>query len=201
MAVNVQRMVKRIEKLGEAPAKANKAATTKAALAYKDATLDQGRKAVGSDLRLSRWGRKGVKINVGFDVDDSGGRSVATVKPRPLGVWKVLEYGAEPHLIVPGLTRRQRKAMSLFSAMAGGRGDYNVAELAATARGNRNNRSGSRRKKRRVPLKIGGNVRAWARHPGTSPKRTWSKGIAGGTDDALDAYKRAQSEALVKAFK
>jgi len=201
MAVNVKQLAKRIAAGGEALAKANAKATSQAALAYKNSALAEGGKAVGSDLRLSRWGRKGVKIGVGFKMDASGPRSSAVVAPRPMGVWKTLEYGAAPHLIVPGLTRRQRQAMSLFSAMAGGAGSFNVAELAGTARGNRNNRGGARRKKRRTPLKIGGNVRAWARHPGTKPKRTWSKGISAGTGDAIDAYRRAQSEALVKAFR
>ena len=119
-----------------------------------------------------------------------------------MGPWKVLEYGAKPHLIVPGLTRRQAKALTLFSFMAGQGGSldgYDVQELASSARGNRNNRGG-RRRKRRPPLRIGSNARAWARHPGVKGKRTWSQGVANGSDDAIAGYRKSQADAIGKLF-
>jgi hypothetical protein len=197
-------LAKRLPAVGAALVKNNQDATKRAAMAYKAAALKQGSKDSGGDLRLSRWGKRGVKLGVGFDVEGSGGTAKAVVAPRPMGPWKVLEYGAAPHLIVPGLTRRQTKALTLFSVMAGQGGSldgYDISGLAASARGTRNNRGGARRRKRRPPLKIGGNVRAWARHPGTTGKKTWSKGIAKGSDDAIAGYRKAQGDAIAKVFR
>lgn len=197
--VNADKLGRNISRSGKALVANNRNATRNAALAFKGAALVEARKDSGGDLRLSRFGKNGVKLNVGFDLDGQPGRQRATVTPRPMGPWKVLEYGAKPHPIIPGLTRRQQRAMALFGFMAGGRGEFDVAELAATARGNRNNRGG-RRRKRRSPLRIGGNVRAWANHPGTKGKRTWTRSEKRGAADATKGYRKAQGEALAKVF-
>lgn len=203
MAANAAKFGQRISKMGVELARNNADATQRAALAYKTAALKEAAKDSGGDLRLSRFGKRGVKLGVGFDVEGSGGTAKAVVKPRPMGPWKVLEYGAKPHLIVPGLTRRQAKALSLFSLMSGQGGSldgYDVAGLASSARGNRNNKS-SRRRKRRPPLHIGSNARAWARHPGVKGKRTWSQGVAKGSDDAIAGYRKSQAAAVGKLFR
>ena len=200
---NAAQAGQRIASMGVALARNNSKATQRAALAYKTAALKEAQRDSGGDLRLSRWGKRGVKLGVGFDIEGNS-QAKATIAPRPMGPWKVLEYGAAPHLIVPGLTRRQTKALSLFSVMAGQGGSldgYDISGLAASARGTRNNRGGARRRKRRPPLKIGGNVRAWARHPGTTGKKTWSKGIAKGSDDAIAGYRKAQGDAIAKVFR
>lgn len=198
--MNAQKLGRNISASGKALVQNNRNATRNAALAFKGAALDTARKDSGGDLRLSRWGKNGVRLNVGFDLEGSPGEQRATVRPRPMGVWKVLEYGARPHPIIPGLTRRQQRAMALFGFMAGGRGEFDVAALAATARGNRNNRRSSRRRKRRSPLRINGQFRAWANHPGTSGKRTWSRSTAKGADDAIKGYRVDQAKALAKVF-
>lgn len=198
--MNAQTVGRNLSKSGKALAQNNRNATRNAALAFKGAALKEARKDSGGDLRLSRFGRNGVKLNVGFDLEGSPGQQRATVKARPMGPWKVLEYGAKPHPIIPGLTRRQQRAMALFGFMSGGRGEFDVAALAATARGNRNNRGGSRRRKRRSPLRINGQLRAWANHPGTKPKRTWTRGEAQGAKDATKGYRIDQAKALVKVF-
>jgi len=190
-----------LSKVGAELARNNRNATKYAALAFKDAALTEAKKDSGGDLRLSHFGKKGAKLSVGFDLD--GDRTArATVRPRPMGPWKVLQYGAKPHLIVPGLTRRQAKALSLFSAMAGQGGSldsYNIADLASSARGNRNNKA-SRRRKRRPPLKIGGQMRAWASHPGVAGKHTWTRAESKGADQAIKGYRANQARALGKVF-
>jgi hypothetical protein len=198
--VNAQKLGRNISASGKALVQNNRNATRDAAMAFKGAALDTARKDSGGDLRLSRWGKNGVKLNVGFDLEGSPGEQRATVQPRPMGPWKVLEYGAKPHPIIPGLTRRQQRAMALFGFMSGGRGGFDVSALAATARGNRNNRGGSRRRKRRSPLRINGQLRAWANHPGTRGKRTWSRATVKGADDAVKNYRTNQAKALAKAF-
>lgn len=60
----------------------------------------------GGDMRLSHWGRKGVKLGMGYDLE-AGGRQVV-VKLRPPGVWVAEEKGAAPHLIGRGRGRRAR---------------------------------------------------------------------------------------------
>lgn len=177
----------------------NRDAVAAAADVYKDSVLTQGRLDTGGDQRLSRWGRRGIKLGAGYDVN---GDVVATAKmaPRPMGPWKVLEYGAKPHVIVAGLTRRQGQALAMFAFMAGGRGEFDLGALSAMATGNRNNRGGSRRRQRAKALTIGQNFRPFVNHPGTAGKETWSKGVARGTEGATRAYKRTQLMGLTKVF-
>lgn len=198
--MKAQKLARNVTASGKALVQNNRNATKNAALAFKGAALDEARKDSGGDLRLSRFGKNGVKLNVGFELDGSPGEQRATVRPRPMGPWKVLEYGAKPHPIIPGLTRRQQRAMALFSVMAGGRGEFDTGALASQARGNRNNRGGSRRRKRRSPLNINGKVRAWANHPGTSGKRTWTRSEKQGAADATKGYRVDQAKALAKVF-
>lgn len=201
-AYTVKDLVDNVAAYGKVVTGTNREAVTAAADVYKDSVLTQGRMDSGGDLRLSRWGRNGLKLNAGYDVDGRGTKAEAIIKPRPMGPWKVLEYGAAKHPIIPGLTRRQQRAMALFSAMAGGRGEFDVAALAGMARGNRNNRGGSRRRNRPMFLAAAGfgdkrkQGAAYVNHPGTQGKKTWSEGVAKGTDGAISAYKRTQIQAM-----
>lgn len=201
---SVQQLSTKLTKAGVALGANNRTAVSAAADVYKAGVLAEGRKDSGGDLKLSRWGRKegGVKLGAGYTVRGTS-QATALLRPRPAGVWNALERGAKPHLIVPGLTRRQGRALTLFSIMAGQGGDlggYDVGELAASARGNRNNRGGRRRRARR-PLVINGNVRAHARHPGFKGKNTWSKGLDRAEKPAINAYRRAQVEAFGDVFR
>lgn len=182
----------------------NRPAVEASAMTYKAALLETGRRDSGGDLRLSRWGRAGLKLNAGYDVRGRGAVVSAVVEPRPKGAWKVLEDGARPHIIAAGLTRRQGQALTLFSVMAGQGGDlsgYDVGALASIARGNRNNRNSSRRRGRAQALTIGSNLRAYARHPGTKGKGTFSDGFKIGTRRATGAYNSAQLRALGEVFR
>lgn len=182
---------------------ASKDGVAAAAQASKTTILATAAPDTGGDLKLSRWGRKGgVKLNVGYDVDSTGpGTATATLEPRPLGVWRTLNDGARPHAIIPGLTRRQTQAAVLFTFMGGGRGEIEPAALAAIERGNRNNKNSRRRRKRTTVLKIGGNYRAFANHPGTEGKGTWDKGAEAAKPVAVSVYRTEHRRALIGAFR
>jgi hypothetical protein len=198
---SVDELVKKVFAGGASVVKNNPDAVAASANAYKGAVLAQGRKDSGGDLKLSRWGKNGTKLNAGYELK-GGVQASALLRPRPAGPWRVLEDGARPHLIVPGLTRRQGRALTLFSVLAGQGGSldsYDVGALAATARGNRNNRGGSRRRKK-SSLRFGGDHVAYIKHPGTKGKKTWSKGIKMGDKVGPLAYRRKQAEGLLKVF-
>ena len=99
-------------------ANANRNATAAAAQEYKESVLVTGRAATGGDLRLSKWGKKGVKLGAGYDVDGQQ-HAKATLTARPMGPWKVVEYGAASHPIVPGATKKMRQGAQLMSLMTG----------------------------------------------------------------------------------
>lgn len=169
-------------------ANANRNATAAAAQEYKESVLVTGRAATGGDLRLSRWGKKGVKLGAGYDVDGQQ-HAKATLTARPMGPWKVVEYGAASHPIVPGATKKMRQGAQLMSLMTG---------TEVSAEGVAGSRRGA--KKRRVMAWGSGNIGAYVRHPGTKGKKAWSVGIAQGTPSAIRAYKKKQVEALGKVF-
>lgn len=202
---SVDELSKKLVAAGTQIGRSGRDNVTAAAQAYKTSVLAQARRDSGGDNRLSRWGRNGgTQLSAGYKVTGSQSAPEALLRPRPAGPWRVLEDGANPHLIVPGLTRRQARALTLFSFMAGRNGsldDYDLAGLAGMARGNRNNKDSRRRRKNIKPLVIGGNVRMYARHPGTKGKQTWSKGIAAGERPAMTAVRRAQMDGLEKVFR
>jgi hypothetical protein len=197
---SVDELAKKLVSAGSGLVDNNRKGVAAAADVYKAAVLDAARKDSGGDGRLSKWGKSGTQLGAGYKLE---GNATAVLRPRPAGPWRVLEDGARPHLIVPGLTRRQAKALTLFSVMAGQGGSldgYDIGALASSARGNRNNRGGRRRRKNIKPLLINGSFRAYAKHPGTKGKRTWSRGLDRGDKGAPLAYARTQVDGLVKVF-
>lgn len=190
----------KLEKAGAVISGANRPAIEAAAQTYKAAVLATGARDTGGDLRLSRWGRNGLKLNAGYDIKGAGPLVSATINPRPMGPWKVLEYGAKPHVIAAGLSRRQGQALQLFAVMAGGRGDYDLGALSSIAQGNRNNRRSSRGRGKRA-LTIGANLRPYARHPGTKGKQTWSQGFKAGSKPAATVYTQRQWSAVGEVFR
>lgn len=174
----------------------NTLATAAAAQEYKESVLMSGRAATGGDGQLSRWGKDrskvgfkgGVKLNARYDMENTGGKAQAVLKAVPMGVWKVVEYGAGAHAIVPGTTAKMRKGAQLITLLTGADSTQALA----------NARKGA--KKRKVMVWGNGNFAAYTRHPGTKGKKAWSVGIAKGTPDAIRAYKRKQVEALGKVF-
>jgi hypothetical protein len=184
-------------KAGDSLMQVNTLATEAAAQEYKESVLVSGRAATGGDGQLSRWGKDrsivgfkgGVKLNARYDVEGRGVSAQVLLKAVPMGVWKVVEYGAGAHPIVPGATAKMRKGANLISAMTGG-ADTTEA-LAGARRG---------AKKRKVMVWGNGNFAAYVRHPGTKGKKAWSTGIKAGTPSAMRAYKKKQVEALGKVF-
>lgn len=87
---------------------ANRQAVTSAALVYKNRLLATAARDTGGDRRLSRWRRRfgaggdgqSPKLNAGFDVFGYD-NAKAVIKPRPYGIWALLEGGAAPHRIYP----------------------------------------------------------------------------------------------------
>jgi hypothetical protein len=200
---SVKELQVKLTKAGAALGADTRPAVAAAANVYKEGILASGRKDSGGDLRLSRWGRKqgGLKLGAGYELKGTS-NAQAIVRPRPEGVWNALEAGAKPHLIVPGLTRRQGRALTLFSIMAGQGGSldgYDVEGLAASARGNRNNRGGRRRA--RKPLLINGQLRAYAKHPGFAGKRTFSNASKRSQKPAISAFRRKQMDGFTDVFR
>jgi hypothetical protein len=172
-------------------AAANAQATAAAAQAAKTAALQVAVPDTGGDLRLSRWGKNGVKVGVGYEVAATNPQyAVATVTPRPAGVWRVMNDGAKPHPIVPGASRRARRAAASISD---GFGPQLPGETVA----------GSRRGKgARKVLSLGPDrVFAYVNHPGAKGKNTWGRGVEVARPVAARAYQLRHRQALIAAFK
>lgn len=178
---------------GAAIGAANSKAVRAAALAAKETSLTAGRADTGGDLRLSRWrSGKGIKIGVGFVVKTLASEmAVADVTPRPAGVWRLLEYGAAPHSIVPGSTRRRKRAGATLQADIAGP----VLPVGAMADAR------TKRGKAKV-LSFGpGQVAAYVTHPGAPGKNTWSKGVEAARPVAVRVYAQTHEAALKAAFR
>jgi hypothetical protein len=88
---------------------ANEDGVKKAAQAYKRSVLNEARRDVGADLRMRRWGRRGVKLGAGYSFNKNP-QPRAVLTPRPAGVWSALSNGTRPHEI---RTRRRKGAKAL----------------------------------------------------------------------------------------
>lgn len=202
----VDEFAKKMSDLASGLVGENKPSVQAAANVYKSSVIGEGKRDSGGDGVLSGFGKNGAKLSAGYELKSTGGKAQALLRPRPMGPWKVLEYGARPHPIIPGLTRRQGRAMTLFSIMAGGRGEFDIPAIAATARGNRNNRGGRRRKNRSMFLAapdIGkkGQGAAYVNHPGVqNPPQTWSKALKRAEKPAMQAYRNEQVRHITKVL-
>lgn len=174
--------------------RANRKAVGEAANTYKFGALQAAREDVGPDLRLSRWGAKrgrstqGLKLGAGYDVRGYD-NAVALLRARPQGVWKVVEYGAKPHPIVPGVSKRQTRFAASLANLTGE--TVNASTIVAGRKG----------KKRRMALKLpDGNIRFGVNHPGSRGKRTWSRGINKATPGALRTFRAVHARTLLEIF-
>lgn len=154
----------------------NKRTTGFAALKMKEAVLKEGRRDTG-DLRLSRWGKRGLKINAGYDVQGTT-NATALLRARPQGPWKVLEYGTQTS------------------------GGY----LIGVGRSNSNSAASRRRGYRRANQKyLKGQgyahpVRAPIVHPGVKPRNTWTRGVRQGQPEAVKVFRTSYVRALGSQF-
>jgi hypothetical protein len=154
----------------------NRAAVSGAALVYKEALLRNADRDSGGDRRLSQWKRtkdaQGVKLGAGYKLFGYE-NAKAVVSPRPLGVWAALEGGTDPHTIRPFAYARGRKKGL-------GRGGGTASKA----------------------LKLGDGYAAYAEHPGTKPKHTFSDAVNSGTEaGAMRVFKAAHRRSLLEVFR
>ena len=115
---SAQAFGQRIINYGEAIANANKTAVTAAAMVYKGSVLASGAKFTGGDLRFSRWkGKQGPRLGAGFEVTGKI-NATALILAKPMGVWKVLEFGSPAHVMTPKSKRRGGKKTMHFGSSA-----------------------------------------------------------------------------------
>jgi hypothetical protein len=110
---------------------ANRSAVQAATQVYKDRLLDNARRDTGGDLRLSRWRRRygasgtGVSPKLGAGYEVFGTLNAKSVlRPRPYGIWALLEGGAAPHVIKPFRYVRGRRKGEGNSALKFPNGDF-----------------------------------------------------------------------------
>lgn len=162
---------RKLARAGYAIGAANRAAVSGAAFVYKRRLLENAERDAGPDRRLSRWRRRSgtrssgesPRLNAGYDLFGYE-NAVAVLRPRPYGIWALLEGGAAPHRIQPHSTRRR----------------------AATV------------KALRFP---GGGFAAYADHPGTEPKHTFTDAISGEESAAMAVFAAAHRRSLLETFR
>ena len=172
---------------------------------YKDELLDAAERDLDSrnpspKRSFSRWGkdnkgmagsRKALQVSAGYDLRGYT-NAVAKLRARPQGPWKVLEYGAKPHNIIPGTTRTRARNAEAFGALFGL--DNDTATIARAARGVRG---------RVRPLRIPGSPNGYAmyaRSPGSKAKKTWSRSLAKRTPGAMRVFKSSHQRSLLRAL-
>lgn len=197
---------KKLQGYAKDAGRANRQAVSAAAMQYKDELLDNAERDLDSrnpspKRSFSRWGkdskgmvgdRKALQVSAGYDLRGYT-NAVAKLKARPQGPWKVLEYGAKPHAIVPGATRGMRREAAFVSAFTG-------ADLGAAALSGRV--AGLGRRTRRV-LAIPGSPTGFAMYansPGSKAKKTWSRSLAKRTPAALQVFRASHRRSLVRAL-
>ncbi len=93
---------------------ANRKGVQAAAQVYKERLLISADSDTGGDRRLSRWrSRLGAvsqspKLGAGYEVFGFD-NAKAVLRPRPYGIWALLEGGAKPHRIAPFRYARGRR--------------------------------------------------------------------------------------------
>lgn len=81
----------------------------RAGLAAKAAGLTAAAEVAGPDRKLSRWGRRGVTLGVGFDQTAA---TEVTLNLRPGGPWKVMEQGRPGGKLITPRRRNGAKALA-----------------------------------------------------------------------------------------
>lgn len=164
---NVAQLVEKLERYGLVVGRANREAVSGAAWTYKQRLLRAAERDTGGDRRLSQWRTRNgsttpsPKLGAGYELFGYE-NAKAVLRPRPYGIWSLLEGGASPHRIRP--------------------------------------RSG-RGAKRKVLSFPGGGFAAYADHPGTPPKRTFTEATAGAEPAAMRVFAEAHRRSLLETFK
>ena len=198
-------LAKKLTAVSKDLGRANRQAVSAAAMQYKDELLDAAERDLDSrnpspKRSFSRWGkdnkgmagsRKALQVSAGYDLRGYT-NAVAKLRARPQGPWKVLEYGAKPHNIIPGTTRTRARNAEAFGALFGL--DNDTATIARAARGVRG---------RVRPLRIPGSPNGYAmyaRSPGSKAKKTWSRSLAKRTPGAMRVFKSSHQRSLLRAL-
>ena len=198
-------LAKKLTAVSKDLGRANRQAVSAAAMQYKDELLDAAERDLDSrnpspKRSFSRWGkdnkgmagsRKALQVSAGYDLRGYA-NAVAKLRARPQGPWKVLEYGAKPHNIIPGTTRTRARNAEAFGALFGL--DNDTATIARAARGVRG---------RVRPLRIPGSPNGYAmyaRSPGSKAKKTWSRSLAKRTPGAMRVFKSSHQRSLLRAL-
>lgn len=109
--------------------------------------------------RLRNAGRRGSKLGVRYNVGTYGGEAKSLVYAT--GQWQLIERDTKPHRI-PGLKGQKTRQNRSIRATKG--------RMFGPAFGGE--------KTNAKPIVFGGNVRAYAFHPGTKGKKPWARGVA-----------------------
>lgn len=163
--------------------KAMGAATGAAALEVTNTVRNEIRKDSGGDMVLSGMA---AKVGARYDVKDMLGNGNPTALIRATGPLHILESDTDQHLILPkgvgraqGRTKAARRAakQSLYDALFGG-------SFGADA----------------TPLRTPYGPRMRVSHPGTTGKKTWSRGIARAIPHVPKDYADALAKHLRRYF-
>jgi hypothetical protein len=155
--------------------KLNRQAVSDAALEFKTGVLTEAKSVVGGDLRMSNFGRRGVKLGAGYDVKGYD-NAVALLRARPQGPWKILEYGAGPHLVGMG------KAGSTETTRSKGRAYRRANKKFLKGRG------------------YAHPVRGPVAHPGSKSFKVWSRGVTTRQPRAVQRIRMAFATGLYRRF-
>lgn len=120
-STSTAQLVGKIDRYAKSFGKANRAGVSAAALRYKEQALRNLDADTGGDRRMSNFRSGRVKMGAGYRLygyEDAK----AVLKPRPYGVWALLDGGSAPHRIAPkGRGRRvadRRKALKFGTGYA-----------------------------------------------------------------------------------
>lgn len=175
-----------------------------ASLVMKDSVLVHVARVTGGDGRLGRMGN--AQLGARFDVRQVDDRF--TSKLQASGPWQIVENDTDPHFITAGLlgtegtTRagRQRAAANAGTIGAFGgsaRGVFGGMQSSTY----QSRKGGTRTRKGKRAMVIGGNLRAYAAHPGTRGRKPWRRGIDAARPAALRVLQRTEITAVVRGFR
>lgn len=169
---NVGELADKFERYAFVFGNANRKGVQAAAQVYKNRLLENAERDTGGDRRLSRWrSRLGVvaespRLNAGYELFGFE-NAKAVLRPRPYGIWALLEGGAKPHRIAPFKYARGRRRGEGTSAL-------------------------------KFP---NGSFAAYAEHPGTQGKRTFSEAVPVSAPGAKRVFAEAHRRGLLEVFK
>ena len=117
---NTAQLVRKIDTYATSIGKANRAGTSAAALRYKEQALRNVTADTGGDRIMSNFRNGNVRMGVGYQLKGTT-NALAIVRPRPYGVWALLDGGSKPHIVRPrarGRSGGRRRALTIGNGFA-----------------------------------------------------------------------------------